>query len=100
MPVTCEVCPHHLFLSEKDIDIIGISKSKVKPPLCSLEDQQALWDNLDVIDIFATDHGKVFFMNFVNFFLRSCMYVWIKVTKKKSLRTQDVLNHRRTTIQR
>lgn len=57
LPVTCEVCPHHLFLSEKDKDIIGISKSKVKPPLCSLEDQQALWENLDVIDIFATDHA-------------------------------------------
>ncbi|XKL69172.1 hypothetical protein PGB90_006941 [Kerria lacca] len=57
LPVTCEVCPHHLFLSENDINIIGTNRSKVKPQLCSLEDQQALWDNMDIIDVFATDHA-------------------------------------------
>lgn len=55
--VTCEVCPHHLFLSTDDIEKIGKSKSEVRPVLCSPEDQQALWDNLDVIDVFATDHA-------------------------------------------
>lgn len=55
--VTCEVCPHHLFLSEKDILRIGERRSKVKPPLMTLKDQQALWENIDVVDIFATDHA-------------------------------------------
>ncbi|KAK7580173.1 hypothetical protein V9T40_000802 [Parthenolecanium corni] len=57
LQVTCEVCPHHLFLSEEDIETIGQSKSRVKPQLCSKEDQQALWENIDIIDIFATDHA-------------------------------------------
>lgn len=30
---------------------------QVRPVLCSTDDQQALWDNLDVIDVFATDHA-------------------------------------------
>lgn len=55
--VTCEVCPHHLFLSTEDIPRIGAKLAEVRPVLCSLEDQKALWDNLDVIDIFATDHA-------------------------------------------
>lgn len=55
--VTCEVCPHHLFLSTNDIDRIGRGKAEVRPVLCSPEDQQALWDNMDVIDVFATDHA-------------------------------------------
>ncbi|XP_015785609.1 CAD protein-like [Tetranychus urticae] len=55
--VTCEVCPHHLFLSEEDVTYIGESKSSVKPPLVKKSDQQALWANLDVIDCFATDHA-------------------------------------------
>jgi len=54
--VTCEVCPHHLFLSTNDL--IGLAgKGEVRPRLATLEDQQALWDNMDVIDCFATDHG-------------------------------------------
>ncbi|XP_065090422.1 multifunctional protein r [Ochlerotatus camptorhynchus] len=55
--ITCEVCPHHLFLSTNDLDRIGRGKAEVRPVLCSPEDQQALWDNLDVIDVFATDHA-------------------------------------------
>lgn len=55
------MCPHHLFLSEEDIETIGQSKSKVKPQLCSKEDQEALWENIDIIDIFATDHGDFSF---------------------------------------
>ena len=57
--VTCEVSPHHLFLTEDDAERIGIKRSGVKPPLVTIEDQKALWDNLDVIDCFATDHGKL-----------------------------------------
>lgn len=55
--VTCEVAPHHLFLTDADISMIGIGRSEVRPRLASLSDQQALWENLDVIDIFATDHA-------------------------------------------
>jgi carbamoyl-phosphate synthase/aspartate carbamoyltransferase/dihydroorotase len=55
--VTCEVTPHHLFLSEMDIQSIGVGRSEVRPRLASLTDQQALWENLDVIDCFATDHA-------------------------------------------
>lgn len=55
--ITCEVCPHHLFLSTKDIGRLGSGRSEVRPVLCTLEDQQALWDNIDIIDVFATDHA-------------------------------------------
>ncbi|XP_064604486.1 multifunctional protein CAD-like isoform X2 [Liolophura sinensis] len=57
LPVTCEVAPHHLFLTSDDIKVISPGRAKVKPPLVSKEDQQALWDNLDIIDCFATDHA-------------------------------------------
>jgi carbamoyl-phosphate synthase/aspartate carbamoyltransferase/dihydroorotase len=57
LPVTCEVTPHHLFLSEEDIPTIGRGRSEVRPRLATRVDQQALWDNLDIIDCFATDHA-------------------------------------------
>jgi carbamoyl-phosphate synthase/aspartate carbamoyltransferase/dihydroorotase len=56
-PVTCEVTPHHLFLSDEDIPHIGTGRSEVRPRLATKEDQEALWENLDVIDCFATDHA-------------------------------------------
>ncbi len=55
--VTCEVSPHHLFLTELDIPAIGPGRSEVRPRLASPADQAALWDNLAVIDCFATDHA-------------------------------------------
>ncbi|RPI83989.1 MAG: hypothetical protein EHM41_14510 [Chloroflexi bacterium] len=55
--VTCEVAPHHLFLTEKDIPVIGQGRSEVRPRLATQQDQEALWQNLDVIDCFATDHA-------------------------------------------
>jgi len=55
--VTCEVTPHHLFLSKEDIPSIGIGRGEVRPRLASSTDQEALWENLDVIDCFATDHA-------------------------------------------
>jgi aspartate carbamoyltransferase len=58
--VTCEVTPHHLFLSDEDCQedaMIGPKRGSVKPPLMSSRDQAALWDNIDVIDCFATDHA-------------------------------------------
>ncbi|XP_060824118.1 CAD protein [Bombus pascuorum] len=57
MAVTCEVCPHHLFLCEEDLGRIGAGRGQVRPLLGTKEDQQALWDNLDIIDCFATDHA-------------------------------------------
>jgi len=74
--VTCEVCPHHLFLCDEDAPHISQMFSsesasssetgaaalkggwhEVRPRLNSRADQQALWDNMDVIDIIATDHA-------------------------------------------
>ena len=58
--VTCEVCPHHLFLTRDDIPAISHGHSgrgEVRPRLATREDVEALWQNLDVIDCFATDHA-------------------------------------------
>ncbi|XP_041043250.1 CAD protein isoform X1 [Carcharodon carcharias] len=55
--VTCEVAPHHLFLSEEDLERIGHGKGQVRPMLSTKEDVKALWENLDIIDCFATDHA-------------------------------------------
>ncbi|KAL3222593.1 hypothetical protein MRX96_028374 [Rhipicephalus microplus] len=55
--VTCEVTPHHLFLTVDDIDRLGPNVAKVKPPLMTAKDQKALWDNIDIIDCIATDHA-------------------------------------------
>jgi carbamoyl-phosphate synthase/aspartate carbamoyltransferase/dihydroorotase len=57
LQVTCEVAPHHLFLTANDIPALGAGRGEVRPPLASPADQQALWANLDVIDCFATDHA-------------------------------------------
>ena len=57
LKVTCEVAPHHLLLSTEDIPHLGAGRSEVRPRLDSQADQQALWDNLEVIDCFATDHA-------------------------------------------
>lgn len=57
LPVTCEVTPHHLFLSTEDIPRLGQGRSEVRPRLASPADRQALWDNLEVIDCFASDHA-------------------------------------------
>jgi len=58
--VTCEVCPHHLFLSMDDIPAISHGhpgRGEVRPRLATKEDVEALWANLDGIDCFATDHA-------------------------------------------
>jgi carbamoyl-phosphate synthase/aspartate carbamoyltransferase/dihydroorotase len=55
--VTCEVGPHHLFLSEADIPQLGAGRSEVRPRLATPDDQAALWANMDVIDCIATDHA-------------------------------------------
>jgi len=58
--VTCEVCPHHLFLSKEDIPAISQGhpgRAEVRPRLATREDVDSLWTNIDVIDCFATDHA-------------------------------------------
>jgi dihydroorotase-like cyclic amidohydrolase len=58
--VTCEVCPHHLFLSKDDIPAISqghSGRAEVRPRLATKQDVDTLWENLDVIDCFATDHA-------------------------------------------
>lgn len=59
--VTCEVAPHHLFLSEADFASQGGSltggRGEVRPRLALLDDQRSLWENLEYIDCFATDHA-------------------------------------------
>ena len=55
--VTCEVTPHHLFLTKKDIPSLGEGRSEVRPRLAEPSDQEALWENIQVIDCFATDHA-------------------------------------------
>jgi carbamoyl-phosphate synthase/aspartate carbamoyltransferase/dihydroorotase len=54
--VTCEVAPHHLFLTEADARRLGAYGS-MKPPLATEADRAALWENLDVVDCIATDHA-------------------------------------------
>lgn len=56
-PVTCEVTPHHLFLTQNDISSIGSGRAEVRPRLASPADRAALWENLAVIDCFASDHA-------------------------------------------
>jgi dihydroorotase-like cyclic amidohydrolase len=57
LPVTCEVTPHHLFLTQADIPALGVGRSEVRPCLATKADQDALWANLEFIDCFATDHA-------------------------------------------
>jgi len=56
LPITCEVTPHHLFLTEADLADLG-PYGLVSPPLATRADQRALWENLKVVDCFATDHA-------------------------------------------
>jgi dihydroorotase len=56
--ITCETCPHYLFMTEKDLK----EKSafiKINPPLRSKKDQMALWKGISdgTIDIIASDHA-------------------------------------------
>jgi carbamoyl-phosphate synthase/aspartate carbamoyltransferase/dihydroorotase len=54
--VTCEVTPHHLFLTEADRRRLG-SFAHVKPPLGTKADRVALWANLYAVDLIASDHA-------------------------------------------
>ncbi len=55
--VTCEVCPHHLWLCDEDIPRLGAGRAEVRPMLATRADMLALRANLDLIDTFGTDHA-------------------------------------------
>ncbi|MCR5845782.1 MAG: dihydroorotase [bacterium] len=59
LPVTCEVTPHHLFLTQDDIDNSYDTSLKVNPPLRRAEDAEALIEALGdgTIDCIVTDHA-------------------------------------------
>jgi carbamoyl-phosphate synthase/aspartate carbamoyltransferase/dihydroorotase len=54
--LSCEVTPHHLFLTEADAGRLG-PYGAMMPPLGSEADVAALWENLEVVDCIATDHA-------------------------------------------
>ena len=57
LPVTCEVAPHHLFLSEADAERLG-PLGDMRPVLGTADDVAALWAHLnDTVDCIATDHA-------------------------------------------
>ncbi len=54
--VTCEVTPHHLFLTDADAKALG-GYGQMRPPLAREEDREALWANLAFVDAVASDHA-------------------------------------------
>ncbi|MCB0234582.1 MAG: amidohydrolase family protein [Anaerolineae bacterium] len=58
LPVTCEVTPHHLFLTESDARRLG-PLGDMRPRLATQDDQDALWHHIAMgtIDCIATDHA-------------------------------------------
>lgn len=56
LPITCGVCPHHLFLNTDDATRLGVW-GDMRPSLKTREDQEYLWEHLDDIDIFESDHA-------------------------------------------
>lgn len=59
LPVTCEVTPHHLFLTEDDITDEYPTSLKVNPPLRTPDDAVALVEGVvdGTIDAIVTDHA-------------------------------------------
>lgn len=58
LPVTCEVAPHHLFLTVDDYGRLG-TLGKMNPPLRPKEEAAALWEGVadGSVDCIATDHA-------------------------------------------
>ncbi|MBI2655647.1 dihydroorotase [Candidatus Woesearchaeota archaeon] len=56
--MTVEVTPHHLFMTEKDIQTLG-AFAEMKPGLKTEQDKKALWQGIHdgMIDVIATDHA-------------------------------------------
>ncbi len=57
LKVTCEVTPHHLFLSQADTERLG-PLGDMRPILGTPDDVAALWEHLgETIDCISTDHA-------------------------------------------
>jgi dihydroorotase len=57
LPVTCEVTPHHLFLTREDAERLG-TLGDMRPRLAGRNDVDALWAHLNsTVDCIATDHA-------------------------------------------
>lgn len=56
--ISVEVCPHHLFLTAKDLNELG-NFGEMKPGLKTKDDQKALWEGIHngKVDTIATDHA-------------------------------------------
>lgn len=56
LPITCGVCPHHLFLTKSDVKKLK-TFGLMKPSLKTKADQQYLWKNMKYIDVIESDHA-------------------------------------------
>ena len=56
LKVTCEVAPHHLFLTDNESNLCS-EVCQVRPRLKSEENRKSLWENFDIIDMIASDHA-------------------------------------------
>jgi allantoinase len=58
--VTCEVCPHHLILTEEDGERLGMI-AKCAPPLRPREETEKMWDGLigGEVHMVVSDHSPV-----------------------------------------
>jgi len=58
LPVTCEVTPHHLFLSSEDLHRVGML-AVTMPPVRDQVNVEALWNGVKdgSVDIVASDHA-------------------------------------------
>jgi dihydroorotase len=56
--ISCEVTPHHIFLSRDDLSVLG-TYGRMNPPLRSEERRAELFDRVrdGTVDIVATDHA-------------------------------------------
>ena len=51
--VTCETCPHYLFLTPDDVERLG-AVAKCAPPV---RERPGLWERMDEIDMVTSDHS-------------------------------------------
>lgn len=56
LPVSCGVTPHHLFLTEKDQQSLGVW-GMMKPALKPQRDVDFLWEHLSAVDLIESDHA-------------------------------------------
>lgn len=54
--VTCETCPHYLFLAQDDMVRLG-AVAKCAPPLRSARERSELWQRMKEVDTIGSDHS-------------------------------------------